>query len=60
MLSVENIFEDAQTVRRIREDRSNEFIVKLCNEGMGDHFDLLQIYDKWVHKHYSRGDIFTP
>ena len=55
MLSVENIFEDAQTIRRVREDRSNEFIVNLCNEGLGDHFALLKVYDQWMHTHYSKG-----
>ena len=54
MLSVENIFEDSQTIRKLREDRSNSFVVHVCNEGMGDHFALLKIYDQWMHTHYSK------
>lgn len=58
MLSVENIFEDSQTVRRLREDHSNQYVVNVCNEGIGDHFALLKIYDEWERRHFSKGEVF--
>eukprot|EP00210_Caulerpa_lentillifera_P000813 g787.t1 len=54
MLSVENIFQESHSVRKLRENGENEFIVGCVNEGLGDHFALLKIYTQWSNVYYSR------